>query len=121
MVFRNAQPARHDGDMLLKRIRRWLGWESDSSWLDFGERPGRDKPKPSALPKLPVQPAAARPGEPSRPPRVERRQKPRGPLDVLDNPKLSLDKPADDGFDPYNTGAFNRSASWDKIGRQRKR
>ena len=43
------------------------------------------------------------------------------PLDVLDNPRLSLDKPADDGFDPYNTGAFNRSASWERIGRQRKR
>jgi len=42
-------------------------------------------------------------------------------MDVLDNPRLSLDKPADDGFDPYNTGAFNRSTSWEKIGRQRKR
>ena len=43
------------------------------------------------------------------------------PLDVLDDPRLTLDKPADDGFDPYNTGAFNRSASWERIGRQRKR
>ena len=43
------------------------------------------------------------------------------PLDVLDNPRLTLDKPADDGFDPYNTGAFNRSTSWERIGRQRKR
>ena len=45
----------------------------------------------------------------------------RSPAEVLDNPRLTLDKPADDGFDPYNTGAFNRSASWDRIGRQRKR
>ena len=53
---------------------------------------------------------------------AERRPKPeRTPLDVLDNPRLTLDKPADDGFDPYNTGAFNRSTSWERIGRQRKR
>ena len=54
-------------------------------------------------------------------PEPQRRVKDKAPLDVLDNPRLSLDKPADDGFDPYNTGAFNRSASWERIGRQRKR
>jgi hypothetical protein len=63
---------------------------------------------------------------PSRPaeqaPATQRRTKTeRAPIDVLDNPRLSLDKPADDGFDPYNTGAFNRSTSWERIGRQRKR
>jgi hypothetical protein len=42
-------------------------------------------------------------------------------MDVLHNPRLTLDRPTDDGFDPYNTGAFNRSASWEKIGRQKKR
>ena len=42
-------------------------------------------------------------------------------MDVLDNPALTLDKPGEDGFDPYNTGAFNRSASWERIGRQKKR
>jgi hypothetical protein len=42
-------------------------------------------------------------------------------MEALDNPRLTLDKPDNDGFDPYNTGAFNRSASWEKIGRQRKR
>jgi hypothetical protein len=50
-----------------------------------------------------------------------RPKKEREPLDVLDNPALTLDKPADDGFDPYNTGAFNRSQSWERIGRNRKR
>lgn len=53
---------------------------------------------------------------------AQRRARPeRSPLDVLDNPRLTLDKPSDDGFDPYNTGAFNRSASWEKIGRNKKR
>ena len=55
------------------------------------------------------------------PPRQRRAKTERAPMDVLDNPRLTLDKPADDGFDPYNTGAFNRSTSWEKIGRQRKR
>src|SRR3712207_6952650 len=46
--------------------------------------------------------ASARPAD-----NAARRVKPeRAPLDVLDNPKLTLDKPADEGFDPYNTGAF---------------
>jgi hypothetical protein len=39
-------------------------------------------------------------------------------MDILDNPLLSLDKPVEDGFDPYNTGAFNRSASWERISRR---
>jgi len=71
--------------------------------------------KPAARPTTQARPAEA-------PQPTERRAKPeRNPLDVLDNPRLSLDKPADDRFDPYNTGAFNRSTSWEKIGRQRKR
>jgi hypothetical protein len=41
-------------------------------------------------------------------------------MDALHNPSLSLDKPSEDGFDPYNTGAFNRSASWERIGRHKR-
>ena len=33
---------------------------------------------------------------------------------------ITLDRPTGDGFDPYNTGAFNRSASWERIGRNKK-
>ncbi len=104
--------------MLLKRLKRWLGWDTESGLLDFSDlslrpRPTSPAPKPPATSRM-------RSAEPSLP--RERRPKPeRTPLDVLDNPRLTLDKPADDGFDPYNTGAFNRSASWEKIGRQRKR
>jgi hypothetical protein len=123
IVFRNARAARHDDDML-KRIRHWLGWESGSSGLDLRAPPGPKKTKePPAPPKTQAPPPSARASEQSRaqPPRGDRPKKSREPLDVLNNPKLKLDQPADDGFDPYNTGAFNRSASWDKIGRQRKR
>jgi hypothetical protein len=104
---------------MLKRLKRWLGWDSDSGLLDFEDveaRRGHGTPAPKA-------PAAA--SNPTRPPdasATQRRAKPsRSPLDMLDNPRLTLDKPTDDGFDPYNTGAFNRSQSWEKIGRQRKR
>jgi hypothetical protein len=104
--------------MLLERLKRWLGWSADSSLLDFADfrsRPRASSPPPKAPPPSP----ATRPAQTAA---TERRAKPeRSPLDVLDNPKLTLDKPTDDGFDPYNTGAFNRSASWERIGRQRKR
>ncbi len=104
--------------MLWKRFKSWLGWDSDSSLLsstDLAQRSRGAAPPPA--PKVAVK-AQARSAEaqPAARPKTERT-----PLDVLDNPRLTLDKPADDGFDPYNTGAFNRSASWDRIGRQRKR
>jgi hypothetical protein len=122
MVFCNARRSRHDIHMLIKRIKRWLGWENTSSWFDFGDLPGlrRTPPTPPKVSRPPVVPRA---GEPKRaqPPAATRQPKSRTPLDILDNPKLTLDKPGDDGFDPYNTGAFNRSTSWEKIGRQRKR
>ena len=106
---------------MLNRLKRWLGWGTESGLFDFSDfnpldraRRPTPKPPPIVVNRATVQrPAAA---EPPRRAKAER-----APLDVLDNPRLSLDKPADDGFDPYNTGAFNRSASWERIGRQRKR
>ena len=107
--------------MLLKRLKRWLGWDSDSGLLDFSDfaprraarRQPRQPPRSLRRVRAPAEPAPAA---------AQRRAKTeRAPMDVLDNPRLTLDKPADDGFDPYNTGAFNRSTSWEKIGRQRKR
>ena len=44
--------------------------------------------------------------------------KPAG-VDALDNPDLDLVAPADTGFDPYNTGTFNRSGSWERINKRR--
>ena len=42
-------------------------------------------------------------------------------LRLLEDSQLS-DKNVDgDSFDPYNTGAFNRSRSWDKISKHRSR
>lgn len=106
---------------MLKRLKRWLGWDTESGLIDFADLSFRQRSTPPA-PKTPPATATERRAVEPTPPR-ERRAKPerKKPLDVLDNPRLSLDKPPDDGFDPYNTGAFNRSASWERIGRQRKR
>jgi hypothetical protein len=104
--------------MLLKLLKRWLGWDPDSGLLDFSDLSRRARP----IVTKPVPPVVVRPPAPNPAPAQERRAKPeRTPMEALDNPRLTLDKPDNDGFDPYNTGAFNRSASWEKIGRQRKR
>ena len=103
---------------MLKRLKRWLGWDSDSGFLDFSDIGVRPRSAPP-----PLKPPAVTPTRATEPaPTAQRRAKTeRAPMDVLDNPRLTLDKPPDDGFDPYNTGAFNRSTSWERIGRQRKR
>ena len=110
---------------MLKHLKRWLGWDSDSALLDFSDfrvRPQNTQPPPKPLVVTQTRATEPAPRAPDPAPGVQRRtKKPRTPLDVLNNPRLTLDKPPDDGFDPYNTGAFNRSTSWEKIGRQRKR
>ncbi len=40
-------------------------------------------------------------------------------VDSLDNPDLDVVPPPDTGFDPYNTGTFNRSGSWERINKRR--
>jgi hypothetical protein len=103
---------------MLKRLKRWLGWDSESGLLDFSDLTVR--PRSAPPPPKPPLITQARVSDPA--PAAQRRAKAeRAPMDVLDNPRLTLDKPVDDGFDPYNTGAFNRSTSWERIGRQRKR
>lgn len=117
---------------MFKRLKRWLGWEADSGPFDFRalqisprERlPQAGRPAPPAQkPRPPVNRKAGSPAPPAAAPPAapKAKRKPRAPMDVLDNPALTLDKPGEDGFDPYNTGAFNRSASWERIGRQKKR
>jgi len=111
---------------MLKLLKRWLGWDSDSGPFDFGDlnigwrqRSQSAQAPPVVKPAVqPLQPQAQaqRPNAAAKKPKKER-----APMDVLDNPKLTLDRPTNDGFDPYNTGAFNRSASWERIGRQKKR
>jgi len=105
--------------ILLKRLKRWLGWDSDSGLLDFADLDSRSRGSQAPKPAAPA--SQSRPVEKAAAPAQRRAKTDRTPADVLDNPRLTLDKPTDNGFDPYNTGAFNRSQSWEKIGRQRKR
>jgi hypothetical protein len=117
---------------MLNWLKRWLGWDSEPSLWDFSDlrlRPPRQTPPPQTPrpavkpPRAPAKSAARQPAAgapPKAPAQPAAKKRSRSPLDVLDNPQLTIDKPADDGFDPYNTGAFNRSAKWEKIGRQRK-
>jgi hypothetical protein len=80
--------------MLLKRLKRWLGWDGDSGLLDFADL--GDRPRPIVTRPAVRTMTKTKPGEPPQP--AERRAKlERNPLDVLDNPRLSLDKPVDDG------------------------
>lgn len=109
---------------MLKLLKRWLGWDADSALFDFSDLRPRQPPAlhtlgQSAAPPPVIKQQPAPPG--AAPPQRRDRSKERDPRDVLDNPRLTLDKPADDGFDPYNTGAFNRSTSWERIGRHKKR
>ena len=105
---------------MLKNLKRWLGWEGESSLLDLVRLGSRTRSAPPP-PKPLVTAIPTPPRRPAQPPASQQPAKDRDMLEVLDNPRLSLDKPADENFDPYNTGAFNRSASWERIGRQRKR
>jgi hypothetical protein len=117
---------------MLKFLKRWLGWDSDSGPFDFGDLrigPGRgpSTPQTPPRPQPPSRPDAQTrghsPSQTAAQPKsaaAKKPQKERAPIDVLDNPRLTLDKPSDDGFDPYNTGAFNRSASWERIGRHKR-
>jgi hypothetical protein len=131
---------------MLNWLKRWLGWDSEPSLWDFSDlrlrpppqtppvnapRLGARVPRARAKPAAQQAPAGAAQKSPAGAPQKapasapqkaatpSPKKRPRSPLDLLDNPQLTIDKPADDGFDPYNTGAFNRSAKWEKIGRQR--
>jgi hypothetical protein len=111
---------------MLNFLKRWLGWDSDTGVFDFSDlrQTGRRQGAPPAAPPAgqappPRPPQAASGNKPAAAPRKPKKET--SPMDVLDNPRLTLDRPKDDGFDPYNTGAFNRSASWEKIGRHKKR
>jgi len=119
---------------MLRLLRRILGWDTDSGPFDFDcldqtARPPSstasilaEKPKPGAqgankneAPR--ASGVAQKP--PAKAPPAAKAPKERTASDILDNPELSLNGPQDEGFDPYNTGAFNRSSSWEKIAKHR--
>ena len=126
IVFQNADAPVphiwHNGNKIaemLKHLKRWLGWDTESGLLDLvtsaPARAARRQPQSRRWRLRRVHGRASSCCPTTHQGATVHRS------DVLDNPRLTLDKPPDDGFDPYNTGAFNRSTSWERIGRQRKR
>lgn len=104
---------------MLKRLRRWLGWDDDSGVFVLGSAEPRPKGT-SATHGLFVKQAqqTAKPAPRTAAAQKKPAQAPGKPA-AQTQPRLSLDKPpAADNFDPYNTGAFNRSQSWEKISRR---
>jgi hypothetical protein len=138
-ALEQERPVRRNATML-RLLKRWLGWDSNSGPFDFSDlRLGarrrsppaqpQTQPRPPAVPRgeapaqraeTPARGSTAAPAQAAKPPAPKKAKKDRAPMDLLDNPQLTLDRPTGDGFDPYNTGAFNRSASWEKIGRNKK-
>lgn len=94
---------------MLAWLKRWLGWNGDSGPFDFEFLEDAPRPRSSTADVLTNGP---RP----QPPKAKKKTP-----EALENPDLGLDTPAETGFDPYNTGAFNRSTSWEKISKQRQR
>ena len=116
---------------MLRLLRRILGWDANSGPFDFECLEQTTRPPSSTAevltqkPKPVVQPPAGEPGKKpvksAKPEQKKAAKQPREktPEEILSNPELSLNGPQDEGFDPYNTGAFNRSASWEKIAKHR--
>ena len=76
---------------MLSRIRRWLGWESAE---DLDLRPQHSRPRRPSSATAHLFAKSAR-----KPPK----------------PKPKTVAAADGDFNPYNTGKFDRSASWERI------
>jgi hypothetical protein len=100
---------------MLKNLKRWLGLDRDSRAEPPAGANGARRPPPRSK-GAGTGKGATRPG--AQPQKAAGKKK-RGAMDLLDNPRLSLERP-DEGFDPYNTGAFNRSQSWERIGKKKR-
>lgn len=98
-------------DDMLKFLKRWLGWEEDLEYFNPDDFKPRRRPTAatgkvlsnSTRKPAPPRKAAARPNKAAPP------------------PALNLnDEPMQPHFDPYNTGKFDRSASWERISKNQR-
>ncbi len=86
------------------------------SWLDrLLRRKDKNGPTNSTRRPLYIPADAAKPSKPAPSDSGDTAE-----LRLLKDVKLSV-KPDGEAFDPYNTGGFNRSSSWDKISKQKSR
>jgi hypothetical protein len=92
---------------MLKMLKRWLGWEESSEFYASESETGRGRP-PSATAHLFSKTPHAQPLGSGR----RAIQPPKPGAKVKAKPKPKAPSPE---FDPYNTGKFDRSASWERI------
>ena len=93
-------------------LKRLLGWEQDDDDDDLSLS---DPPRPVYVPPV----KRTRPPPPA--PSSEDEDEKAAELKLLDDTDLEVENSKSTGFDPYNTGAFNRSDSWEKISKHRDR
>jgi hypothetical protein len=104
--------------VMIERIRRLLGWDTDDKLFEPDVR--TPPPRNAASRKPAARAVSPRPA--ARPPtRNPAENSPEVSIEFVDKPALSLDTSAEAGFDPYNTGAYDRSASWDRISKTKGR
>jgi hypothetical protein len=84
---------------MLRFLKRWLGWEEDLEYFD----PDDFQPVPRAQ-SATAQVFASKSRKPLTSPRVPRQAS-----------TLGDGEPLEADFNPYNTGKFDRSASWERI------
>jgi hypothetical protein len=113
---------------MLKLLKRWLGWEEDLDYFNPDDFKPRARPSSATAHILanPSRKLAASPG-PSRPAKSALSPKPTQAKKLPAKPKrgaptgLSLtNDPEIPQFDPYNTGKFDRSASWERISKSQR-
>jgi hypothetical protein len=87
---------------MLRFLKRWLGFEEDLDYFD----PDDFKPEPRSRSVT----AHVLAGKSRKPPTTPRIRRP-----AATSPDLDEAEPLEADFNPYNTGKFDRSASWDRI------
>lgn len=96
---------------MLKLLKRWLGWEEDLDYFNPEDFKPRTRPRSATaqvLANAPRKPA------PSSKPATKAKAKAAPSALNLD------DEPDEPHFDPYNTGKFDRSASWERISKNQR-
>lgn len=96
---------------MLRLLKRWLGWEEDVE--HFSPESFKPRARPTSAT---AQVLANAPRKPATPP-------PRRPTTKVTAAPSALnldDEPEVPHFDPYNTGKFDRSASWERISKNQR-
>jgi hypothetical protein len=86
---------------MLRFLKRWLGWEEDLEYFDPDDFKPQPRPRSATARVL-----ASKSRKPSPSVRAPRQA-----------PAPEEPAPLEADFNPYNTGKFDRSASWDRIGK----